>query len=272
MKMKKAIISLLLILVLLAATPVGAQDRKLTLDRAVQISDTEIVLEFSEPIAINLFTESSGPFMGVRIVAKHGGVKRIDDLNSEYNGKYMQWTGTYVYLDNRHDRVLWTINTDAIGVNTLSEIRNYEGELSKYSQFQIAMVVEEVPHDKTAKVTDNQVCNITTADGEVYLTADLPTGWEKCILPIEVDYQYALDRSATEGVWENTNKVTVDYSLIEKGSGVQQSADGQEPVVQPTLVLRNDPIVVALLLGGGGLVVAALIITAILVRKKRKAV
>ena len=45
--------------------PAGAAD-ELTLTRAVKINDTQIALEFSEPIAVNLREENRGPFMAVR--------------------------------------------------------------------------------------------------------------------------------------------------------------------------------------------------------------
>jgi hypothetical protein len=53
MNMKKFVM-ILMLLALIITVPVSAADRKLTIERAVQIGDTQIVIEFSEPIAINI--------------------------------------------------------------------------------------------------------------------------------------------------------------------------------------------------------------------------
>ena len=263
----KKILIVLLIMTLLAGVCVQAADRKLTLDRAVAISDTQIILEFSEPIAINKFDSNYGPYISVRLVNSSGGVVRIMDDKSPYYGTYLQWTGNTQYVDRKHDRVLFTMFGSVFGVDTLSGIMNYDGMLSEFSEYKVAIVVEEVPYDTAGHYGDNQVCNITTRDGEICLTPTRHTGYESCVLPIEVNYGYKVDLSMVEGTAEKAEPVSWGYSLVTLADGTEQFEIEEEatPVID---VKKNDPIIVLAILGGSALICAALIVISVIMKRK----
>lgn len=272
MKMKKILSMLLLVAVLLTGFTVSAAERKLTLDRAVQINDTQIILEFSEPIAINKYQENVGPFTAIRLLTD-GQPTRISDAKSLYYGEYLQWAGSLEYVDSKHDRLVWTIYQSAVGVDTIEEIRNYTGELANYKHLPMALTLEEYPYDTDHRFVDNAICNVTTRDGSVYLTPSLPSGWEKCNLFIEVDYSYPVDLSATESVVEG---ISFDRQLLFRGSEIDVTEPVDESVTvpeeEPVRVLKNEPWIIAAILGGSVAVFALLLAIALIVRKKRKEV
>lgn len=118
MKLNKIIAALLLVVLILACLPVSAQEeRVLTLKRAVQVNDTQIVLEFSEPIAINLHQSNRGPYCPVRLVNSSGGTTRFNNekhlLHPQYN-THLQWIGSLQFLDSKHDRLIWTLTSSTL--------------------------------------------------------------------------------------------------------------------------------------------------------------
>lgn len=271
MKPKKILSMLLLVAVLLTGFTVSAAERKLTLDRAVQINDTQIILEFSEPIAINKYQENVGPFTAIRLLTD-GQPTRINDIKSLYYGEYLQWAGNLEYVDSKHDRLVWTIYQSAIGIDTIEEIRNYVGELANYKHLPMALTVEEYPYDTDHRFVDNAICNVTTRDGAVNLTPTLPSGWEKCNMFIEVDYSYPVDLSATESVVEG---ISFDRQLLFRGSEINGEDPMDEPVTlpeEPMLMLKNEPWIIAAILGGSVVMVVLWFVIALIVRKKRKGV
>jgi len=271
MKMKKMIIALLLV-VLLASVCVQASDRKLTLDRAIAISDTQIILEFSEPIAINKYETNSGPFVVVRYVNSGGGVYRIMDDKSPDYGTYLQWTGALNYVDSKHDRLVFTVYGSVFGVNTLSGIFNYEGKLAEFKDCNIVMTVEELPYDYgVGHYSDNTICNITTKDGEIYLTPTRHVGYEACNIPIEINHRYPVDLTMMEGTEEKAEPVTYDYSLVTLADGTERF-EKETDITSIMDVKKNNPLIVAAILGGSSLVCLGLIVVAVIMSKKRKAV
>ena len=268
----KKILTILLLVVVLSGFSVHGADRALTCKRAVLINAKQVVLEFSEPIAINLHGRNNGPAVMVRMVSTTGGVARVDDVTSIYYGDYLQWEGTLEFLDEKHDRLIWTFkDAGHLGMQNLEDVRNRIGELSKacYDKYTMAFVLAEVPF--TQPCTDIAICNITTLDGEVFLTPTLPTGQEKLVMVMETDYGYAVDKSRIEAVSRGAAGFTAKY----EGSAVALGSlepEAEESDAGKTEVVRNDPRFVGLILGTGGLLCLALLLVMLLGGKKRKAV
>ena len=267
----KKILIVLLIMTLLAGVCVQAADRKLTLDRAVAISDTQIILEFSEPIAINKYESNYGPWIAIRYVRSDGGVYRIMDDKSPHYGTYLQWNGAVNYVDSKHDRLVFTLQGSVFDVDTLTGIFSYQGKLEEFKDCNIVICVEEVPFDTAGHYSDNAISNITTRDGEVHLTPTRHVGYEACNIPIEVNYGYRVDLSMMEVTAEKREPISVDYSLVTLADGTEQL---EEETDAPTImdVKKNNPLLVAAILGGGAIVCLGLIVVAVIMNKKRKVV
>lgn len=272
MKIKRIITALLLAILLLGALPVAAAERELVCEAMYQVNDTQIVIEFSEPVALNLHGSNYGPYVALRMVNTTGGTTRITNLKSRYYGEIMQWDGTLRYLDSKHDRLIWTFNDFGhCGAQSITDVRNRVGELGEdaYSSYVMTLVMEEVPFTEPA--TDLAVCNITTEDGEVFLTPTKPTGWEKVIMEPELHFGYAFDEALIEGISKSNSSFHFEHegSLIAPGELEPLSQEPQAVTVQ---VIKNDPIVIAAILGGCALVCVILIAVALVIRNKRKAV
>lgn len=270
MKIKQITAVILLLVVLLAGLPVSAAERKLTLNRAIQINSTQIILEFSEPIAIGKMTEGRKPAMLLRIVNSSGVLQQINDIKSPNYKAILQWEGTIRYTDSKHNRVVWTLDDDHLDVTSINQVTGFQGELEKFKNQKVAFVIEEIPVDGSSLCTDNTVCNITTQDGLTYLTPTLPNGRERCILPLEVDLGYRVNLSKTESTEEVLDTVTYDMPLIALGDG-NFTNDGEGPA-QIERVLQNNIVLSIAILGGGALIMAALIVVSLMIVKKKKKV
>ena len=265
MKFHKIIAILIVVMLIISSLPVSAaQDRKLTLERAVQISDTQIVLVFSEPVAINLEQENRGPFCCIRLVNSSGGTTRADreDVISPYYRTILQWEGFLQFIDEKHDRMVWTIGATTCGINNVTDIVNHTGVLSNYADRRVAFVIEEVPYDEGVINANLSIDNITTADGKVHLFPTYPTGWERATVPLTQDFSYKIDESLFEGI---DNVVNIEAGLIEKGEYVDVAP--QENVEE---IVQNNPVIVAVIMGGCAILGGAILVFAV-VGKKRKA-
>lgn len=245
----------------LPAQKAQAADRLLTFDRAIQVDDYHIVLEFSEPIAINLKGMNRGPHCSIRIV---GSNYSLQWKGAVTYGTALQWQGSLEYLDSKHDRLVYTLTATTLGVTCIADITNFRGELAKYSKFSAAFCLEEVPFETEELINNGLLDNITTADGEEYLWSNRPGGWDGSYQPIEIDYSYPADFSKTESVERIPERTE---SAIALGTGVAQE---DEPVVETVTVVKNDPVVFCLLIGGGLVVGALIAIVLILILRKRK--
>jgi len=281
MKMKRFIITFLLLTILLSCTGVGAADRKLTMDRAIMINDSQIVVEFSEPIAMNKFEThpwATAPWISVRLVDSSGGLQRITDDKSPYYDVRTQWGGSVMYVDSKHDRLIFTFTHDALGVDTLMGVINREGLLANFEKCNVVFSLEEVPYDAVGHYSDGKVCNVTTRDGEVYLSPTRFNGYESCNIPIEINYNYKVDLSATEPTQEK-KEIVFDYSLAVVADDATIAAEAVEEAEQLVAkqekpmerVLKNDPILVAAILGSSALLGLLLVVTAVVMHKKRRA-
>lgn len=246
------------------------QEDWLTVKRAVQVSKNQIVVEFSEPIAVAL-TQARGPFIALRLVNKGGNAAIKTDDGKEY----LQWQFGAQFLDKEHDRLLCTMSTVAAGVDTIDGIRNFSGALTKYANrnWELRLVIEEYPDDRV-NYSDCGVCNITTPDGAKMLFPTHVNGFEAVSVLLERDLSYAFDPKLAE-----STKVVVglDADTVVMMDGAEYTAmqDEKEPTVQTVVntveVLANDPLVIALVLGGSVLVGGLAVVIAVLATKKRKA-
>lgn len=260
MKHGKWIIALVLILGLFAvAVPVTGTvqaARILTFDRAVQINDYQIVMEFSEPIAINLKQQNSGPYCAIRLV-----INEKNQFGTSKEGLVLQWKGAIEFADDKHDKLLWTIADSQLGVVSIPDITNYRGALAEYSEYEAKLCIEEIPYDTTVPAATGLLDNVTTADGEVHLSANRPTGYDGAYCPIEINYNYPIDLSKTESLVDSD--VNAQIGVSTEPISKQEAADA-EPKAE------YDPLIVAAIFGGSGLVAIALIVIGVVVRKGRK--
>ena len=270
----KRILSILLALCLLSAGLVCAADSDyyqsdwLVAERAVQISSNQIVVEFSEPIAINL-NQKKGPFVSVRLVSKNGsGVKYTDDKTT-----YLQWQFSMQYLDSKHDRLLLTMSTAALQVNDLDEIRAFSGPLAQYADrdWEMRLVIEELPDDKT-DYSDFGVCNITSTDGSKMLFPTNVWGYEAVSLSIDRDLSYEYDKNLVESTKSDTALSPDAIVILDAEEYRQEHDDSVRPTHVTTVqVVQNNPLLIAGILGGSALIGAAILVVVLLLGKKRKA-
>lgn len=242
----------------------------LTVKRVVQVGKNQIVVEFSEPIAVAL-TQARGPFMALRLVTKGGNAAiKTDDGKS-----YLQWLFSAQYLDSKHDRLLCTMSSVALGVDTIDGIRTFQGELAQYANrnWELRFVIEEYPDDKT-NYSDCGVCNITTPDGSKMLFPTHIGGYEAVASLVEIDLNYAFDPTLAEST---QIVVGLDADTIVMIDGAEYRAaqeeedDTVDTIVKTVEIVKNDPLVIALVLGGGVLLSLVIVLIAVLVTKKRKA-
>lgn len=246
------------------------QEDWLTVKRAVQVSKNQIVVEFSEPIAVAL-TQARGPFIALRLVNKGSNAAIKTDDGKEY----LQWQFSAQFLDKEHDRLLCTMSTVAAGVDTIDGIRNFSGALTKYANrnWELRLVIEEYPDDRV-NYSDCGVCNITTPDGSKVLFPTHIGGFEAVAVLLEKDLSYAFDPTLAE-----STKVVVgldaDTVVMMDGAEYMAMQEEKDPTVQTVVttveVLANDPLVIALVLGGSVLVGVLAVLIAVLATKKRKA-
>ncbi len=235
------------------------ESRVLTLDKITQISDYALVLEFSEPIAINLFQSSRGPWCAIRIV---DGSDTLQFTGGAWEvGQELQFGGSIEYADSKHDKLIFTLQSGHLGVETINDITAFKGELAAFrAGNSVKFCMEEVPFVIDAPAGDLLVENVTTQDGEVQLLATKHGGWDGVVMAWTVDYDYDIDLSATESIIAVTK---YEGDILALGTGSIDGNKGGETVV------KNDPLVIALWLGGSVILALAafFVLKAILGRK-----
>ncbi len=237
MKKLRFIFTFILILGLLALipkAPVSAQeDRTLTVDRVVQISDYDIVIEFSEPIAFNLHDSSSrGPWVSLRIV--NAGMVIQFDSGMVDIGNALQWMGSLAFTDETHDKLIFSIEPSTFGVKNINDITSFKGELAKFrAGNQVHFVIEEICFRQDIPFSNGCLDNITTADGEVYLWGNRhsPGTYDAVSLPIEVDYTYQVDMTKLESIAAAANTDENILTVIKAGEdpGTDLNKPSNEP-------------------------------------------
>lgn len=168
----------------------------LTIKSAAAINDTQVVLEFSGPIAINLQEENRGPFMAIRYVDESGNLVWSGEPEESTS---LQFEGSYTYYNDEHTQILWTMNeASTLHANTLTDVLTYAGELSAYSDSDIMFCIEEVPY-ADIDMGNALICNITNENGTVHLAATKLGGWDGTYVTLTADY----DLEATQNEPDN---------------------------------------------------------------------
>lgn len=259
----KRILSFLLVLCLMGGlcTAMAQKDRILTLERAVQIDDYHIVLEFSEPIAINLKGSNRGPHCSIRVVGSNYTLKWTGQTNYS---TALQFNGALEYVDDKHDRLLFSLTSRTFGIAKISEITGFEGKLEPYSEYKTAMCLEEVPFETDTLINNGHLDNITTADGSVYLWSNRPGGWDGCYADIEIDYSYKIDLTKTESI---ETVIEHDQPVFALG---QEAEPEPEPEPEPIPVqVQNNPLIFAAFVAVGAVVGVVGIVVGVIVRKRK---
>lgn len=255
-KTSRAILTVLLCLSICLPLAVKSNAaEKVTLDRAVAISDTQIILEFSEPVAFNYNDSNTGPFTAIRLVDGTDTLLWKGDTP-------MQATGFMTFVDSKHDRVLWTI-TEMLGGNaTVTDILGFKGDLSGYkSGNSIKFCIEEIPYDNAVGIGDGLLDNVTNADGTVNLTASRPIGRDGVYVPIETDFDYEVDITATESI--SSEQKSEDNFKISVTTYDPAAAEAAEKAGQPNMIL-----IIGLL--AGSVILVAAIFVCIVFRTRKK--
>lgn len=182
---------MLIVLVMITVLSVTAlaEDEPLTCKRAVLIDDYQVVLEFSEPICVNYYGVSSGPYYAIR-VTDSGYV-----LSKTSSGENLQWAGLVRYVDEKHDRLLFTVTYSRLGIESIPDIIAGKDALSTDKNPLVAMCIEE-----TESPGDSSVYNITSADGKKFLQATRTGGYDGLYAELTKDYSYKIDVSKLESV------------------------------------------------------------------------
>ena len=118
----KKILGLCLCFFLFASIPVLA-NKELTVTECIQISDTELIIKFSEPVAVNLHDTNRGPWIALRIV-DGGHVLQYDGANP------LQYQGECSFVGSSHDIILFKYGSE--GVLTSTDVINFQNGIDKY--------------------------------------------------------------------------------------------------------------------------------------------
>lgn len=269
MKRIKRLGALLLVLGLCAAlagltVPRAADDGYIRMTNVIQISDKELLIEFSEPIAFNVNNGNRGPFICIRFVNKSDTVVWLN--NDSKTKQAIQWQGSISTLRNDRSKLVFTLTSTAYGIKNISDITACKGELAQYAEqgYTPKFCIEEVPYNTKAPYTDGLVCNVTSPDGTRGLLASRPSGYESSVMAIQsVDYNYPIDRTNLVSAADRGLDATIKVSL----SATPYQAKPEQEVVTQTVV-HNDPLIVAVILGAGVLLAGAAVGISLVIRKK----
>ena len=252
-----------LMAMLLSLTVSVSASEPLTLDRAVQVSDTEIVLEFSEPVAFNFNYKNSGPFTAIRLVQGAN-----DDLMWE-NGNPLHISGYMSYLDSKHDRVLWTV-TGALGNNmTVTDVLACKNDLAKYAGVTMKFCIEEIPYYDGVGLSDAHICNVTNADGTVELTASRPIGWDGVYVPIDVDFDYKYDLNECQPLDVNEED-GFDISVMSIEEAKEKGIIKEKEVIIKETKTGPNKLIIFGVLGGAAVITAVIVTVAAFAGRKKK--
>lgn len=258
MKYVKSILTFLLIfVVMLGFLPAQAQEEFVTLDRIVQVNDTQIVLEFSEPVRIN----TKAPHVDIRVVNQN-----INWPIRTKDGHYLQWLGNMSYADDKHDRIVWTLREGGLfGLTKIDDILNWNGEMEQFhvGANRVIFDLEDLAFNVDTSMRNGRIDNIVSADGKRYLHPMIPAQPEACHFNITKDYSYRIDASKFESLY---NQPQYEGSILFDGSEIER-----EPIPEDVTVdmVKNDPIIVAAILGGATVFGVLLVVVALVIRKKK---
>lgn len=196
----------------------AADDDDVTIDRIVQINDYQLVLEFSKPIAINVYGLSNGPYYAIRLTDARYNLQKL-------NGANLQWTGLVTFADDKHDRLVFTISTDRFGCDSITEIVERAGQLGSCGSYLTTFAIEEktVGGSNTPGVIDN----ITDLNGFDPLKSN-NANMNGYYATFEKDFSYEIDLSKMESI--RGGRVRVDVSVdTDKRPAATTGAETKDP-------------------------------------------
>lgn len=284
MKKYRLIAALVLVLGLILCLPFAAQAqeetfREIYLEKAYQVSDTQIVFEFSEPIMIN----QKAPWMDIRMTDRNGLIVGVYDKVGNHTG-YYQWAIEVQYLNADHDKLIFTMTGEAYGCDTISELLAGNGiysddatvnadirEKIKNGTYRFVLGMEELYLISPYEIlNDGMLKNICAEDDEnvfVWPTR-LHAGEAVHAWLDELEAKPAgliVDESQFEGL--GARGQDWDFDVIALGEEKKEDVD----TIAPAPIVKNDPVVIAVILAAGVVVSVVLIVVFMLASKKRKA-
>ncbi len=267
MNRKKYMVLLLCIMLLISAFAVsaGAEEdlSELTATNCYQINDSQLVIEFNQPIA---FSTTQEPFIAIRYVDANG-ILAWDGGADE--GTPLQFPGSWEYVDDVHDRILWTLPENSFGgANTINDVISFAGELEKYAGYGVRFAIEEIKFDDSDIYTYT-ICNITAEENpDVELSATLcKPGWQDGLYMEIVenrDYEMPADEIQQGNAGDELGIIAAPSSSSSSSQNASQSqsaaVETQAPVQQAeTGVPVWLTVVIALAAAAAGAVVSILI-------------
>jgi len=281
MKKFRLIAALVLVLSLVLCLPFSIQAQEpqfheVYLDAGYKISDTQIVLEFSEPIKVNV----KNPWYDIRMTNREGTIQARYDAAGNQIGWYM-WNVTLEYFNSDHDKLLVTLKDSLCDCDTISELVNAQGSFSEdvkekinNGTYRFIVNVEELyfgnPNDY---INDGNLQNLVSeANPEAYVwpnklgNGEAVIWWLDELLPKPANM--VVDASKFEALtgggqdWES--------SILSAGEIEDTETEEAEPDV--VTMVKYDPLRIAAILGAGVLAAVVLVLVFILASKKRKAV
>jgi len=247
--MKQWLLIILSAILLFSCVGTVQAEPVLTMDRAIMINDTQVVMEFSEPVAINLHGNNDGPFAAIRLVNN----KNFLQKSTDGQDLYLQWLGTLEYLDDKKDRLLFTIGFSRLGANAVADVYSFKGELAEYRDLYCCMCLEEKPYDVFTPAYNGLIENVTSLDGKRQLCANTAMSADGIYLRLEKDYEYDYDPSLVMSLKERAVSVSIE------------AGTGQEISVK----IKNDPLIVWGIIGGC-LILAVLVSAVVVVIRKKE--
>ena len=161
---------------------IPAMPEGLHIVKAVAVNDTQIVVEFSEPIT---FLPPYG-FLAIRYVDR--------DFNLGFDGETpLQFYGAAVVSRDRKS-VVWTLANEGNieGADSLAAILDRTGALTKYKNYYPVFCLEEITEDGKGD-SDALIENVVNDAGEkVVANCPSDTGYDRVYVNIEVDNVYAI--------------------------------------------------------------------------------
>ncbi len=159
---------------------------QLSVTRCVQISDSQLLIEFSQPVAINLNGTNRGPWIALRVVDRENTLQYVD-------GQPLQYQGDCRFVGSTHDVIIFEYDN-------ATDIINFKGDYEKFyaEDLKVKMCIEEVPFN-SEEFDDELLDNVTTADGSIRLGgANGQPGWDGVYTEIEKDFDHKIDSTSLE--------------------------------------------------------------------------
>ncbi|MBE6637062.1 MAG: hypothetical protein E7618_04600 [Ruminococcaceae bacterium] len=209
MKVKVTACVLLLCVLLGIGVPCGAAEEKpLTITSAVLMNEYQVIITFSEPVVFNRNGDSTGPMASVRLVDDNYELQRHD------NGQVLQWVGILDYVDDKHDRLLFTVTASTLKIESLRDVFERNGVLKAYDKLKVTFCLEEVKF--TAGGVDRFLENVTNENGTVRLNANYYTGVDRLFVPLTMALDENADLSARETIFRGRRDMDVTVGTSSK--------------------------------------------------------